>query len=180
LQAKPLLLIDIDGVISLFAPGLDALDTSGGAFGFGTSCTGRFALIDGITHFLSVTAGGHLLELSRRFDPVWCSGWEEKADEYLPHLLELGESWPHLCFERSPGRSRAHWKLDAIDTHAGARPLAWIDDALDEECRRWATDREARGSATLLVGTDPRVGLERRHVDELLAWAEGIGRGRGH
>ena len=175
MQAKPLLLIDIDGVISLFAPGLDALDTSGGASGFGTSSAGRFALIDGIAHFLSATAGEHLLVLAERFDPVWCSGWEEKADEYLPHLLELPDSWPHLSFERSPGRSRAHWKLDAIDAHAGARPLAWIDDALDDECFTWAAERAARGSATRLVATDPTIGLQRRHVDELLAWAEGLG-----
>jgi hypothetical protein len=174
LQAKPLLLIDIDGVISLFEARPDALDTSGAASRFGTDRAGRFAMIDGIAHFLSATAGEHLLELSRPFDPVWCSGWEEKADEYLPHLLGLPESWPHLSFERSPGRSRAHWKLDAIDAFAGPRPLAWIDDSLDDECRVWAAEREARGSATLLVLTDPAVGLARAHVDELLAWARGL------
>ena len=175
MQAKPLLLIDIDGVISLFAPGLDTLDTSAGASGFGTDGAGSFAMIDGMAHFLSASAGAHLLELAERFDPVWCSGWEEKADEYLPHLLGLPSSWPHVSFERSPGRSRAHWKLDAIDAFAGARALAWIDDSLDGECFGWAAERSQRGSATLLVETDPRVGLARAHVDELLAWAEGLG-----
>ena len=35
------------------------------------------------------------------------------------------------------GRARfgtAHWKLEALDEYAGDRPLAWIDDSLDESC----------------------------------------------
>ena len=38
-------------------------------------------------HYLSADAARHLLSLARVFDLVWASGWEEKADEYLPHLL---------------------------------------------------------------------------------------------
>ena len=78
------------------------------------------------------------------FELVWASGWEEKADEHLPHLLGLPPALPFLRFERAAGRANAHWKLDAIDAYAGARPLAWIDDALNAACHEWA--RRARGA----------------------------------
>ena len=58
----------------------------------------------------------HLHDLAEWFDLVWCSGWEEKADEHLPALLGA-PSLPHLRFDRNPGRAHAHWKLAAIEAH---------------------------------------------------------------
>lgn len=159
--ARPLLMVDIDGVISLFGgPPLRA--SASGPMG------GSFHSIDGIPHFLSSIAAAHLLELSIIFDMVWASGWEEKADEHLPRLLGLPAGLPHLSFERSVGRSNAHWKLDAIEAHAAGRALAWLDDALDEDCRRWARERPA---PTLLVQTEPTRGLTGSEAEELRRWA---------
>lgn len=154
-SAKPLLLVDVDGVISLFG------------FAQHARPAGRFEMVDGIAHFLSATAGEHLRLLCDAYEPVWCTGWEEKANEYLPHALGLDAPWPYLSFARNPGRNRAHWKLDAIDAYAGARPLAWIDDAHGEACEAWATQREA---PTLLVTTEPAVGMTEREVERLLDW----------
>jgi hypothetical protein len=156
---RPLLLIDVDGVISLF--------------GFEPSRppAGRFALVDGVAHFLSATAGESLLTLSAAYELVWCSGWEEKANDYLPLALGLPAALPHLTFGRPAAPTRAHWKLAAIEEYAGpARALAWIDDAHDDACCRWAA---ARAGPTLLVGTDPATGMTGRHVEALLAWARG-------
>jgi hypothetical protein len=153
---KPLMLIDIDGVISLFGGDL-------------TAQTGSFHSIEGIPHFLSSTAAGHLLELTEHFEPVWCSGWEEKADEHLPHLLGLPAGIPFLRFDRSVARANAHWKLDAIDAFAKERALAWIDDALNAACHDWA---RARAAPTLLVQTQPEQGLTSRELQLLLAWAQ--------
>jgi len=153
---KPLLMVDIDGVISLF--GFPATRPPAGAF----------ASIDGIVHFISADAGRHLLALAEDFELVWCSGWEEKANEYLPHLLGLPGPYPFLAFARSPGRTRAHWKLEAIDAFAGGRPLAWIDDAFNAACEEWAQTRPA---PTLLVRTDPAVGLTASAVQTLRRWA---------
>jgi len=159
--ARPLLMVDIDGVISLFGgPVMASSASSAGG--------GSFHSIDGIPHFLSSTAAAHLLELSIIFDLVWASGWEEKADEHLPRLLGLPAGLPHLTFERSVGRSNAHWKLDAIEAHANGRALAWLDDALDEECHRWAG---ARSAPTLLVQTEPTRGLTGAEAEELRRWA---------
>ncbi len=154
---RPLLLIDVDGVISLF--GFDPARPP----------AGRFALVDGIAHFLSGTAGEHLRRLSHEFELAWCTGWEEKANEHLPAALGLPGPLPHVRFERGVRPDGAHWKLAAIDAYASpSRPLAWVDDALDDACSAWAARRRA---PTLLVGTDPAIGLSEEHVVQLVEWA---------
>jgi hypothetical protein len=156
LSSKPLLFVDIDGVVSLWGFAMDEWPNEG-----------AWHRIDGMSHFLSARAARHLQALCERFDPVWCSGWEEKADEYLPHLLGLPR-FPHLSFQRNPGRELTHWKLDAIDTYAENRSLAWIDDAFNDACFAWAARRPA---PTLLVETQPATGLDDAAAAKLEAWA---------
>jgi hypothetical protein len=162
---RPLLLVDIDGVISLFG---GTKLSSGSPF---SGRAGSFHSIDGMPHFLSSTAAAHLLDLQRHFELAWCSGWEEKANEHLPHLLGLPPGLPFLRFERSVGRSNAHWKLDAIDEFAGERALAWVDDALNPACHEWA---QARSAPTLLVQTEPEHGLTEREAAALVEWASAL------
>jgi hypothetical protein len=155
-------MVDIDGVISLFGPPGDR------------GPEGSFHTIDGIPHFLSSAAATHLLALVEDFDLVWCSGWEEKAEEYLPHLLGLPAGLPFLRFARGQGAGRSidgHWKLDAIDAYAGTRPLAWIDDAFDASCHTWA---EQRSAPTLLLQTAPEHGLTSREAWLLAEWARAL------
>jgi hypothetical protein len=150
-------MVDVDGVVSLFG------------FALTERPEGQFVMVDGIAHFLSAAAGKHLRTLSRSFELVWCTGWEEKANEYLPSALGLPKDLPYLTFEREVTPTRAHWKLAAIDAYAGSdRPLAWIDDALEQQCYDWATGRPG---PTRLVATSPAVGITADHVSELLAWA---------
>jgi hypothetical protein len=159
---KPLLLVDVDGVISLF--GFDPSQPP----------AGRFMLVDGIAHFISAEAGELLRALSHEFELTWCTGWEEKANEYLPWALGLPGPLPHMTMEPATRPATAHWKLGAIDRYAGPdRALAWIDDAHDERCAAWAA---ARAGLTLLVATDPAIGLTDRNVRELVDWAQTVPR----
>lgn len=158
MSEKPLLLVDIDGVLSLWGLAMDEWPNDG-----------VWHQIDGVSHFLSGRAASHLQALCGLFDPVWCSGWEEKADEHLPRLLGVPR-FAHLSFDRNPGRGHAHWKLAAIDDHAGDRPLAWVDDAFNDACYAWA---ERRGAPTLLVRTEHTKGLDDAAAAELAAWARG-------
>jgi hypothetical protein len=153
---KPLLFVDIDGVISLFG------------FASDRRPAGRWVNVDGMLHFLSAAAGEHLLRLAEGYELVWCSGWEDRANEHLPHALALPGPLPFLTFARSPGDTGSHWKLDAIDAHAGDRPLAWIDDAFNQACEAWAAHR---GAPTLLVPTEPPTGITADHVATLEDWA---------
>ena len=160
MSLKPLLLVDVDGVISLFG------------FPSDERPAGDWLLVDGLPHLLSSAAAEHLLFLARDFELVWCTGWEEKANEVLPGALGLPGPLPYLSFDRNPGRGHGHWKLAAIDAHAGpTRPLAWIDDALDAACEAWAS---ARPGPTLLVPTASHVGIASGHVAKLTAWARAL------
>jgi hypothetical protein len=155
---RPLLLIDVDGVISLF--GFDPERPP----------NGKFQIVDGIAHFLSSAAGRHLQQLTECFEPAWCTGWEEKANDYLTHALGLSGPWPYLSFDHEPTWGACHWKLAAIDRYAGdSRPLAWVDDNHDERTRRWAS---ARPAPTLLVDTQPAIGLTDDQTARLLEWAQ--------
>jgi hypothetical protein len=194
-ERRPLLLVDIDGVISLFGrPSAGSPERLAAA---GTPLDGSFHAIEGIPHFLSSTAAAHLLSLTALFELVWASGWEERANEHLPHLLGLPEGLPFLRFPRGvvvagagtipggfvagdegpggssgatgPQRTLAHWKLQSIESYAGERPLAWIDDAFNPACHEWAAGRPA---ATLLVQTEPEHGLTSREARLLEAWAQ--------
>jgi Swiss Army Knife RNA repair-like protein len=153
----PLLFVDIDGVISLFG------------FEPAACPAGTWLNVDGVPHLISATAAGHLLALAATFDLVWCSGWEDKADEHLVQALDLPARPPFLTFSRSP--TSAHWKLDAVERHARSRPAAWIDDTFDDSCHAWAASRSA---PTLLVETDPAVGLTDAHVARLHRFARGL------
>lgn len=152
---KPALMVDVDGVISLFG------------FEEGTDdAPGEFHLVDGMLHCISIPTGERLNRLAQSFELVWATGWEDRANDHLPEILGL----PQLPFLSFDGRARfgtAHWKLEAIEEYAKDRPLAWIDDSLDHSCFEWA---EARGAPTLLVPTESAIGLEDGHVAALEAW----------
>ena len=153
-----MLFVDVDGVISLFGFAPDG-DFPGAAHS-----------VDGILHCIATDCGERLRRLDEHFELVWATGWEEKANEYLPLILELPfKELPSLTFDGGAVFGSAHWKLSAIEEYSRGRPAAWIDDNLDERCRAWAADRNA---PTLLVQTEPSTGMSDEHVEQLLRWAK--------
>jgi len=153
----------VDGVLSLFG------------YEDGTPPPGDFHWVNGVLHCIGEGAGERLLRLGDRFELVWATGWEETANEFLPHLLGLPGGLPCLTFGAAAVFGTAHWKLDAIAHYAGNRPAAWIDDCHDESCWRWA---ERRDAPTLLVTTHSAEGIRDDHVEHLLAWADKLNGGR--
>jgi hypothetical protein len=165
LSDQPVLFVDVDGVISLFGFAPDA-----------ERLPGPLHWIDGVAHCIPEDVGKRLSRLAERFELVWATGWEERANEHLPRLLGLPvRELPCLRFDGAAVFGSAHWKLDALDEYAADRPAAWIDDNIDEACRAWA---ERRHAPTRLVATQPAIGLTDEHVDELLRWADELA-GRG-
>ena len=157
-ETKPILFVDVDGVISLFgfAPGVGELP-------------GPLHWIDGVAHCIPPAVGGRLVRLAEDFELVWATGWEERANEHLPYLLELPfRDLPCLTFDGRAVFGSSHWKVDAIDESAADRAAAWIDDNMNEECHAWAQRREA---PTLLVETKASEGLTDEHVERLHIWA---------
>jgi hypothetical protein len=158
-QQRPILFLDVDGVISLFgfSPGEGQLP-------------GPLHWIDGVAHCIPDDVGARLVTLAERFELVWATGWEERANEHLPLILKLPfRHLPCLSFDGHAVFGSAHWKVEAIDEYAGDRPAAWVDDNIDETCIEWA---EGRDAATLIVETSSSVGLTDEHVSQLLRWAD--------
>jgi hypothetical protein len=153
----PILFVDVDGVLSLFGWERDQHPPGG-----------RFHNVEGIVHLIGEHGGRLLARLRDHYELVWATGWEERANEHLVHLLELEEELPTVSFDGRAVFGSAHWKLEALDDFAGDRPAAWIDDNIDAECRTWA---ERRSAPTLLVQTETHVGITDEHVETLIAWA---------
>jgi hypothetical protein len=152
----PVLFVDVDGVISVFGFPQDGPPP------------GRMYSVDGLPHCIGHGCGERLLRLAETYELVWATGWEERANEHLPHLLGLGRKLPTLSFDDQPIWGTAHWKLSAIERYADDRPAAWIDDSFNDACREWASSRSA---PTLLVHTDPAIGITDEHVRQLEEWA---------
>ena len=160
MESRPVLALDVDGVISLF--------------GFEEpleEVPGQFHLIDGMAHCIPDGIGDRLRRLTPHYEIIWATGWEDRANDRLPEILGLPGKLPFLTFAGNARFGTAHWKIAAIDSYAGDRPLAWVDDCLDETCETWARERSA---PTLLVPTDSDRGLEDAHVGALLDWARSV------
>jgi hypothetical protein len=159
--SRPILAVDVDGVISLF--GYDEPPPSDVA---------RFELIEGMVHCVSIAAGERLQRLSDYYELAWATGWEARANDYLPYLLGLPQL-PYLSFEGAARFGSAHWKLAPLGQYGRGRAVAWIDDSLDDSCYEWARNRE---EPTLLIPTQSAYGLEEAHAQALIAWARGLQR----
>jgi hypothetical protein len=159
-MSRPVLAVDVDGVVSLF--GFDEPPQKSEA---------RFEMVDGMLHCISLAAGERLQRLSEAYELLWATGWEDRANRHLTGLLGLPEL-PYLTFGGAARFGSAHWKLGPLEEYARGRALAWIDDSFDESCYEWARARE---ESTLLVPTEPHIGLDEVQVEALTAWARGQG-----
>jgi hypothetical protein len=155
-NVRPLLLIDVDGVLNPMAirphghvpPGFAAYD------------------LDGIRVLLAAHHGVWLSGLAADFDLVWATSWEHDADRLIAERIGLARGLPVITFDS--GQTGWFKKLPDVIRFVGDRPVAWIDDDLGPEVYGWADSRTA---PTLLVQPDHRVGLTSTHIDRLRAFA---------
>ncbi|HEX2071064.1 MAG TPA: HAD domain-containing protein [Thermoleophilaceae bacterium] len=153
---RPLLFLDVDGVIALdlFSKGLPPGEMRDSPLG----------LI-----YLPHRSGELVRELAKRFDVVWATGWEHHANTGLAKPLGLPEELPVLTFGKKARAGSSDWKLKRVNSYAGGRPAAWLDDNFASRHERWAAHRS---EPTLLVRVDPHTGLAPDHVERLLRWAD--------
>ena len=157
MTARPLLFLDIDGVLNPVLPtdGFTAHD-----------------ILD-FTVLLSVTHADWLRELSSTYELVWATTWEHEANRHIAPLLELPRL-PVVEFTGYEARPDDP-KLPVLDLftgrkwvpilrYAAGRPFAWVDDVMPERLVSRSRLRRDR----LLLPVDPAHGLRREHVDRLL------------
>ena len=166
-DGRPLLFVDVDGVIALnpFRLDLRAVQLPPGAW----------HRVDFGDIYVTEQAGELLRTLGTRFELVWATGWERRANTYLPRLLGLDGKLALLRFGKAAAAGDSHWKIEAIDRFARHRPAAWIDDNIGPVHVSWA---ERRSAPTMLVHTDSHTGLTEAQVQDLLAWADALDRAK--
>lgn len=157
---RPLLLLDVDGVLVIYLPvlgddGLPWLE-DGEIWGYETRLKPEAAELIG--------------RLVPAFDIVWNTRWGQGANRVLVAPLGMSE----LPVIDLTGVACRHTKLPAVREAIGGRAMAWIDDELDDEVHAWARERAAGEAPTLLVHTEGAVGITSEHVDRLLAFAASL------
>ncbi len=153
-MTRPLLLLDVDGVLNPF-----------GAATCPRDFTEHHLFPDEEPVRVNPAHGSWITELAASSDIAWATGWNHDANQLLAPLLKI-PALPMLTMPSAPFHPSA--KVPLIDAYAEQRPLAWIDDAHTTEARSWADQRTA---PTLLITADPAVGLNRQSIDQLVAWA---------
>ncbi|WP_326558034.1 HAD domain-containing protein [Micromonospora sp. NBC_01796] len=153
---RPLLFLDIDGVLNPFDGPCPA----------GFSEHDLFPGEESIR--INPGHGAWITELTATFDVTWATSWNDDANRLLVPLLGISPL-PVLTMPPVPFHPNA--KVPLIAALAQDRPTAWIDDAHTHEARTW---RDNRSAPTILVAADPAVGLTRAHVDQILTWSAGL------
>lgn len=162
---KPLLGLDIDGVLNAFGDPFELPEHTELYVG------GYWVLLNIDEQSKWIT------ELQDHFDIVWATMWTHRANEYIAPILNVGP-FPVIDHDDIPDtvdestlRKIDGFKIATITPYIGDRPFAWIDDDISEIAHQWASERNA---PTKLVRPDPMLGMQRKHVDQLIKWAEGL------
>jgi hypothetical protein len=152
---RPLLFLDVDGVLNTYGP-RDAPP--------GFTEHDLFPEDDEPVR-LNLRHGEWISEALSAVDIAWATGWNQEANRLLAPLLGI-PPLPVVTMPSSPFRPDD--KVPRIAAYAGDRPAAWIDDLHTTAARDWAAIRPA---PTLLITADPAIGLTRAAVDRVLTWA---------
>ncbi|OON82173.1 hypothetical protein [Streptomyces tsukubensis] len=162
---KPLLLIDVDGPLNPFAApsapaGFTAHEMRPAGWGFPSP----------LRVLLDPRHGAELRGLSRWYEPVWATTWEDRANAWIGPRLGLPwlpyVQWPPDALAWAPAGT--YWKTPAVVEYAAGRPFAWVDDEIGDPDRAWV--RGHHPGAALLSRIDPSVGLVREDFVRLEEW----------
>lgn len=149
---KPLLLIDVDGVLNP----LCSLSKIPKGFD-------KYRLL-GYRVFLNKRHGEWLNSLSDKYELVWATTWEQDANICIGPRIGLPKL-PFITFQWD--KVSLTQKLPNVKAYVGDRRFVWLDDDLWEDAHAWAKRINGQG---LLIDIDPLIGLTEKQVNILREW----------
>lgn len=179
---RPLLLIDVDGVLNV-QPGPRRPAGDWQTHRVQGPLVAEFLLHVNPVH------GEWLIGLSELFDLTWCTTWWRVANQRIAPLVGLPTYLAAVplpdAFSNVPPNYAA--KTPWVRRHAHGRAVAWVDDDCDERdtealIRVLGPDDRSHLAGTvacvaaLALNVDPDIGLTADHVARLRAWGEAPGR----
>ncbi len=160
---KPLLMLDIDGVLNFFGPM--------------TSPYHRETQISQYRIRLDRRHPLWLVDLEKGFDIVWATMWQDMAPGVFAPFFGWGEETDYIDFDKhaEPGaRHIGALKLPGIIHTAGDRPILWIDDdGGEKKVQQWAKARN-RIIPTKVIVPNGDTGFTKMHLNECFAFARSL------
>jgi hypothetical protein len=163
---KPLLLLDVDGVLNPYATRSERVPE-----GYTTH------QLAGDPVRLNPSHGPMLLEFAEKHEMAlaWATIWEHEANASIAPILGLPElPVVDLGWQRTVSGlfQTDHWKFDGVLEFAGDRPLAWLDDDffMFGSSMEWFLGQRGADRPTLLRDIDPVVGLLPEDLDAIAEW----------
>lgn len=152
-QVKPLLLIDVDGVLNPFAMAPRKVER----FGFETHHIADPSEPRRIYRVLLNPADGERLNaLADRFELTWCTTWMRHANTEIGPRIGL-PSLPVLAIDRSLFHPLLFWKTPQVAELTAGREFVWLDDDIGRRDRDWLS--ATLPQRHLAITTDPARGV---------------------
>lgn len=156
---KPLILIDVDGVLNPWHKQGPHWQEHRAVAG-----NGSFRVI------LNPDHGPMLLTLAAETgaELVWATTWEHHANLSIGPLIGLPEL-PVIEVSSGPDVPGVLWKTPAVAEYVKGRPFVWLDDDLTADDSRYLKTHDGVGEY-LIVHVGPKKGLTPKHVEMAAAW----------
>lgn len=174
-MSRPLLFIDIDGVLNPFESGPASED-----HGFVRHYLRPTCWIDQHPHmrprdvphvavWLHPDHGEELLDLP--YELVWATAWEQEANTYVGPRIGLPELLVVTWSTRDGyGPGGTHRKTIDVIRYAAGRPFVWLDDQLSAVDRAYV--QEHHPGPAWLYDVDPADGLGLDDFEALAQWTD--------